>query len=65
MSSAHDGPLRNHGATRQRYPDESSRTHEAKVRMVMLVDNRVAGDSRVIKSAGTAARAGYDVTVLG
>lgn len=66
MSSAHDGPLRNNGATRLGgIPTESSRTHEAKVRMVMLVDNRVAGDSRVIKSAGTAARAGYDVTVLG
>jgi glycosyltransferase involved in cell wall biosynthesis len=34
-------------------------------RLVMIVDNRVDGDSRVIKSAVTAAGAGWDVVVIG
>lgn len=34
-------------------------------RLVMLVANRVTGDSRVEKSARTAAEAGYEVVVLG
>ena len=34
-------------------------------RVVMLVDNGVAGDSRVQKSARSAAEAGWDVTLLG
>ena len=34
-------------------------------RLVMIVDNRVDGDSRVIKSAVTAAGAGWDTVVVG
>jgi glycosyltransferase involved in cell wall biosynthesis len=34
-------------------------------RLVMIVDNRVDGDSRVIKSAVTAASAGWDTVVIG
>ena len=34
-------------------------------RLVMIVDNRVDGDSRVIKSAVTAAGAGWDTVVIG
>lgn len=34
-------------------------------RVVMLVDNSVLGDSRVQKTAGSAAAAGWDVTLLG
>lgn len=34
-------------------------------RIVMLVDNGVAGDSRVQKAARSAARSGWDVTLLG
>ncbi len=34
-------------------------------RVVMLVDNGVEGDSRVQKSARSAAEAGWDVTLLG
>src|SRR5262245_48488269 len=34
-------------------------------RLVMLVDNAVRGDSRVQKSARSAAQAGWDVVVLG
>ncbi|MDO5634347.1 MAG: glycosyltransferase [Micrococcus sp.] len=34
-------------------------------RMAMLVGNRVVGDSRVEKSAVSAVRAGYDVTIVG
>lgn len=39
--------------------------HSPRPHMVMVVGNRVAGDSRVEKAAITAHRAGYDVTVLG
>jgi glycosyltransferase involved in cell wall biosynthesis len=35
------------------------------VKIVMLVDNGVAGDSRVLKTARSAADAGWDVTLLG
>ena len=34
-------------------------------RVVMLVDNGVEGDSRVQKTARSAAEAGWDVTLLG
>ena len=34
-------------------------------RVVMLVDNEVTGDSRVQKTARSAAEAGWDVTLLG
>ncbi|MCL7456630.1 glycosyltransferase family 4 protein [Micromonospora echinofusca] len=37
----------------------------ARGRVVMLVDNAVQGDSRVQKSARSAAEAGWDVTLLG
>lgn len=45
--------------------DPAAPAPERPTRVVMLVDNRVVGDSRVIKSARTAALAGYDVVVLG
>ena len=37
----------------------------AKGRLVMLVDNAIEGDSRVQKAAASAARAGWDVVVIG
>lgn len=39
--------------------------HDAQPHMVMLVGNHVVGDSRVEKSAVSAARAGYRVTIVG
>lgn len=47
-------------ASRDDIANDSPRPH-----MVMVVGNRVAGDSRVEKAAITAHRAGYEVTVLG
>lgn len=47
-------------ASRDDIAHDSPRPH-----MVMVVGNRVVGDSRVEKAAMAAHRAGYDVTVLG
>ena len=45
--------------------DDGSGTRGARGRIVMLVDNGVHGDSRVQKTARSAAEAGWDVTLLG
>ncbi|HEV8175468.1 MAG TPA: glycosyl transferase family 1, partial [Actinoplanes sp.] len=45
--------------------DDASAHREARGRVVMLVDNGVHGDSRVQKTARSAADAGWDVTLLG
>lgn len=44
---------------------QSNAPETPRPRMAMLVGNQVVGDSRVEKSAVSAARAGYDVTVVG
>lgn len=46
-------------------PQHSDTTTPRRPRMAMLVGNQVVGDSRVEKAAVSAARAGYDVTVVG
>jgi glycogen(starch) synthase len=45
-------------------PITESRSRE-RPRLVMIIDNRVVGDSRVEKSAATAVAAGYDTYVIG
>jgi glycosyltransferase involved in cell wall biosynthesis len=45
--------------------DDATAHREARGRVVMLVDNGVHGDSRVQKTARSAADAGWDVTLLG
>ncbi|MGM7669975.1 glycosyltransferase family 4 protein [Microbacterium sp. A93] len=45
--------------------NDTSSTPDRRPHMVMVVGNQVVGDSRVEKSAVTAERAGYRVTVLG
>jgi glycosyltransferase involved in cell wall biosynthesis len=45
--------------------DAGGRHERPRGRLVMLVDNKVEGDSRVQKAAHSAGEAGWDVTVLG
>jgi glycosyltransferase involved in cell wall biosynthesis len=45
--------------------DDATANRDARGRVVMLVDNGVDGDSRVQKTARSAADAGWDVTLLG
>ncbi|HEX6873509.1 MAG TPA: glycosyltransferase family 4 protein [Micromonosporaceae bacterium] len=46
-------------------PDRETTAPAKRGRVVMLVDNGVIGDSRVQKAAGSAAAAGWEVTLLG
>jgi glycosyltransferase involved in cell wall biosynthesis len=45
--------------------DDAAANRGARSRVVMLVDNGVEGDSRVQKTARSAAESGWDVTLLG
>jgi glycosyltransferase involved in cell wall biosynthesis len=58
-----EGDATPQGDGRERLDDHGRR--DGRGRLVMLVDNRVEGDSRVQKAARSAADRGWDVTLLG